>query len=153
MATTNKKQLHSSVVTQVEKFCVANKVAKTTAAGLIDLLNSLLAPKSGGGTVQNPSYTKDGITYHFCRFHQQYEAEQNMVMTNNKSKGYCKASISVWNKRNSAIKQKEAAIANSIISEDFDTAKSYSLELQDLRAQLNDPTTYDFDNDWNAFRA
>lgn len=153
MATQNKSQLHSVVISKVEQFCSDNKISVNKTNELLHLISSLLAPKTGGSTTQHPSYVEDNITYHYCRFHQQYEAEADMVMTQGKSKGYCKASISIWNKRNSAIKAKEAMIATLIINSDIDSAKAISIELQDLKANLNEPSTYDYDSDWNAFRA
>jgi len=120
--------------------------------GLREALELILKPKTSGGS-SNPSKVIDGITYHYCRFHQDYEAESNMVMSSGKSKGYCKASISVWNKRNSALKKKEAEISELVVAGDFEQAKECSIELQEMKAELNDPASYDIVTDWNVFNS
>lgn len=118
--------------------------------GLREALELILKPKTSGGS-SNPSKVVDGITYHYCRFHQEYEVESNMVMSSGKSKGYCKASISVWNKRNSALKKKEAEISELVMAGDYEQAKECSIELQDMKTNLNNPTTYDIGFDWTNF--
>lgn len=120
--------------------------------GLKEALELILKPKSGGGS-SNPSKVVDGVTYHYCRFHQDYEAESDMVMSAGKSKGYCKASISVWNKRNSAMKKKEAEISELVMAGDFEQAKECSTELQAMKTNLNDPKTYDMVSDWESFNS
>lgn len=120
--------------------------------GLREALELILKPKTSGGS-SNPSKVIDGITYHYCRFHQDYEQETNMVMSSGKSKGYCKASISVWNKRNSALKKKEAEISELVMLGDFEQAKECSEELQLMKTNLNSPSTYDIINDWANFNS
>jgi hypothetical protein len=124
----------------------ANKALKSA-------LEELLKPKAGGGSSQNPSFVENDVTYHYCRFHQAYEAEDTMVMSNGKSKGYCRASISIWNKRNSAIKAKEAEISELVMLGDFEQAKECSNELQIMKAELNDPAYYNLEEDWVLFNA
>lgn len=118
--------------------------------GLYEALELILKPKQGGG-VSNTFKVVDGVTYYYCRFHQTYEAQELMVMSSGKSKGYCKASISVWNKRNSALKKKEAEISELVMAGDFEQAKECSEELQTMKKELNDPSTYDVVVDWNIF--
>lgn len=120
--------------------------------GLKEALELILKPKSGGGSTNEPKMI-DGVMHYYCRFHQEYEAEDKMVMSAGKSKGYCKASISVWNKRNSALKKKEAEISELVMAGDFEQAKECSIELQDMKAQLNDPKTYNIVTDWNVFNS
>ena len=49
---------------QVQEILVANKAKQT----LIDALEAILKPKTGGGVVQFPMITKNGINYHYCRY-------------------------------------------------------------------------------------
>jgi len=134
---------------EVQELLVANKANKALTKALEDLLK----PKAGGGSSQNPSYEQDGVMYHYCRFHQAYEAEDKMVISNGKSKGYCRASISIWNKRNSAIKAKEAEISDLVMLGDFEQAKECSDELQVMKAELNDTASYNLEQDWELFNA
>ena len=142
MATTSK----SSVWAQVEAILASHKV-KTI---VVDELKAILAPKTGG-SVSNPSYEQDGITFHYCRFHKQFEAEQDMVMSVGKSKGYCKASISLWNKTNAQIKRLEASAVGELTRDNIDKAKELSNEAKALGERLNDPEFYNYDKDWAIF--
>jgi len=44
-------------------------------------------PKQGGGVSKNPPQIIDGVTFHYCRFFQDYMPEDEMVMSGGKSKG------------------------------------------------------------------
>lgn len=113
-------------------------------------LELILAPKSGGGS-QNPSYEENGVTYHYCRFHKVYEPEENMVMSQDKSKGYCKASISLWNKTNASIKKLDSEAVNAMADDNFEEAKALATEAKELKAGLNNPENYDLERDWEVF--
>jgi hypothetical protein len=117
---------------------------------LYEALEAILAPKKGGGSTNAPKLI-DGEMHYFCRFHQAYEPESKMVMSSGKSKGYCKASISVWNKRNSAIKRKEAEISELVVAGDFTQAQECTVELKEMKEGLNNPETYDIVVDWTNF--
>lgn len=143
MATVSK----SNVWAQVEAILTSNKVK----ANVIEELKSILAPKAGGGVSLNPSKEIDGVMHHFCRFHQAYYAESDMVMSGGKSKGYCRAAISKWNKTNMQIKRIESNAVGAICKGDFDLAKKLGDEANELKAKLNDPSFYDAEADWKAF--
>ena len=86
---------------EVQKLLENNKASKA----LKEALEELLAPKSAGSMANPPKLDKDGnIVEAYCRFHQRYEKVEDMVVSQGKSKGYCKASISLWNKTNAKIK-------------------------------------------------
>lgn len=137
----------SNVWSQVQELLVANKAKPA----LIEALEAILAPKQGGGST-NPPKMIDDVMHYYCRFHQTYEPEANMVMSAGKPKGYCKASISVWNKRNTAIKKLEAEISELVMLGDFEQARECSSELQIAKRDLNDPSTYNFEADWACFQ-
>lgn len=143
MATVSK----SNVWAQVEAILTNNKVK----ANVIEELKSILAPKAGGGISLNPSKEIDGVMHHFCRFHQTYYAESDMVMSQGKSKGYCKAAISKWNKINAQIKKTESNAVGAVCKGDFELAKKLSDEANALKLTLNDPKSYDAEADWKAF--
>ena len=144
MATVSK----SNVWAQVEAILTANKVK----ANVIDELKNILAPKSGG-TSLNPPKEIDGVMHHFCRFHQAYEAECDIVMSQGKSKGYCKAAISKWNKTNAQIKRIESSAVGAICNGDFELAKRLGDEANELKAKLNEPSEYNMVEDWANFNA
>ena len=136
----------SNVWAQVQELLIANKAKPA----LIEALEAILAPKQGGGST-NPPKMIDDVMHYYCRFHQTYEPETNMVMSAGKSKGYCKAAISVWNKRNTAIKKLEAEISELVVLGDFEQAKQCSEELKIAKKELNEPSTYNLEADWAEF--
>ncbi len=136
----------TNVWSQVQEVLAANKAKPA----LVEALEALLAPKQGGGST-NPPMMIDGVQHYWCRFHSRYEPETNMVMSNDKSKGYCRAAISAWNKRNTAIKKLEKEIGELIIAGDMDQARECSEELKAAKDQISNYSTYDFDADWAVF--
>jgi len=128
----------SNVWTQVQELLVANKAKPA----LVEALEAILAPKQAGGSI-NPPMMIDDVMHYYCRFHQVYEPETNMVMSAGKSKGYCKASISVWNKRNTTIKKLEAEISELVVLGDFEQAKMCSDELVEAKKLVIKPDLYD----------
>lgn len=143
-----KLELFENVTQEVTMLLEGTKVSKAVREELQSILDKYLAPKNGGGS-QNPSYTNEEGTWHYCRFHQQYELEKDMVMSKGKSKGYCKASISKWNKTNAKIKKLESEITGLVIKGEECTG--LAVEVQELKANLNDPSFYDYDTDWENF--
>ena len=139
---------------EVSKLLEDNKASKKLKAGLEELLR----PKSGGGNVQNPPKEIDGEMHYYCRFHQEYEPEKDMVMSkdkegNLKSKGYCKASISKWNKLNKQIKDLEHKAVEAMGEGNFDEAQEFAKEAKEVKAILNKPETYNLGEDWATFNA
>lgn len=137
----------SNVWAQVEAILTANKVK----ASVVEELKEILAPKAGGGVGLNPMKVIDGVNHYYCRFHQTYYAESDMVMSQGKSKGYCKAAISKWNKINAQIKKTESNAVGAICKGDLELAKTLSGEANALKLTLNDPKSYDAEADWKAF--
>jgi len=128
-----------------------HKGVKYLKPEVVAQLEAILKPKSKGGVSTNPSKIVDGVTMHYCRFHERYEAECDMVMSQGKSKGYCKASISKWNKINSQIKRLEAQAVGEMTRDDFDKAKVLAEEAKALGLTLNDSATYNYEEDWKLF--
>ena len=124
----------------------------TTSKKIVQGLEELLKPKAGGGSSTNPPQEIDGVMNYWCRFHERYEPVEDMVMSKDKSKGYCKAAISLWNKTNSNIKKLEAQVSDFVAEGNFDEAQAVAKESKILKANLNSPSYYDYDRDWLAFQ-
>lgn len=146
-----KTELWASLQKDVSTLIDNSKVSKDFANQLLELLENYVAPKSGGGSSQNPPQMIDGVMNYYCRFHQAYYPEDKMVMSNGKSKGYCKAAISTWNKRNSAIKKSEALTTQYILNGDMESATLEANKTKELKAQLNDPESFNAEQDWADF--
>ena len=115
-------------------------------------LELLLAPKSGGGTSVNPPILDESgnIVEAWCRYHERYELADDMVIMNNKSKGYCKAASSISNKRRAEHK--------SLMTQALDAMGVHDEEAMRLRdeAKIIQPTItgiehFDYDQDWADF--
>ena len=121
-----------------------------TSKKLQQELENLLAPKSGGGAI-NPPQEIDGVMHYYCRFHQAYEPETNVVMSGGKSKGYCKASISKWNKMNSQIKKLNGSVVEAMAEGQMEDAQKFAQDSEALKTKLNSPESFDLDQDWLDF--
>jgi len=147
-----KTQLWTNVQKEVNELLSASKVSKKFSDELLSLLEARLAPKSGGSSINPPKLDEDGnIVEAWCRFHGCYEAYTNMVISKGKSKGYCKASISLWNKTNSTIKKLDSQVVEAMSEGDFDKAQEIAKNSKDLKDSYNKPEFYDFDRDWTNF--
>ena len=147
-----KTQLWTNVQNQVNELLKASKVSKKFSEELLNILETNLAPKSGGSSINPPKLDDDGnIVEAWCRFHQRYEAVEAMVISKGKSKGYCKASISLWNKTMAKIKKLESEAVDYMSVRDFDNAQEVANEVKELRDNFNKPEFYDYDRDWAEF--
>lgn len=147
----SKLQTWTSVSAEVAKWAQENKVASSKAESLLELLESMLAPKVSSS--QHPPKEIDGRMYYFCRFHQTYYEQDKMVMSNGKSKGYCKAAIAKWNKTNTEIKKLNADAVEALANGDVEKAKKITAQAQKLSAVFNKPEFYNAEEDWANFKA
>jgi len=146
-----KTQLWKNVSTQVEELLANSKVSKKFSEELMYILEVNLMPKSGGGNSMNPPKEIDGVMNYYCRYHQQYEPVDNMVMSKGKSKGYCKAAISKWNKANANAKKLESQAVEAMSNGDFEKAQEFATKAKDLKAVMNNPEYYNYEEDWAEF--
>ena len=147
----NKTELYTAITTDLVTFLNNNKIPISKQEGLLNIIDEYLKPKSSG-SINPPKLDKDGnIIEAYCRFHQRYEKVEDMVISTGKSKGYCKASISIWNKRQKTIKQLQAQVTECIDNDDFEKAKDLSNEVKELKTTINEPSSFNYDNDWEVF--
>ena len=153
MAKVSKTQVWTNVQSQVLELIEGSKVSKKFSEELLNILEANIAPKNGGGSSINPpKLNEDGsIKEAYCRYHQRYEKVEDMVISNGKSKGYCKAAISLWNKANSEIKKLDSQAVDAMSSGDFDRAQEIAKQAKELKDNFNKPEFYDYDRDWASF--
>jgi hypothetical protein len=153
MAKVTKTQVWANVQSQVQELLKNSKVSKKFSEELMNILETNIAPKAGGGNALNPPIlNEDGsIKEAWCRFHQRYEPAEDMVISNGKSKGYCKASISLWNKTNSEIKKLDSQAVDAMANGDFESAQEIAKQAKELKDNYNKPEFYDYDRDWAKF--
>lgn len=150
-----KTQIYTNVVTQINELLENSKVSKKFKDDLLFIIDNNIAPKNGSRSAINPpKLDKEGnIIEAYCRFHQRYEKVEDMVMSNGKPKGYCKASISLWNKTNSKIKKLDSQAIDFMANGDFEKAKEVAKKAKELKDNFNKPEFYDYDEDWANFNS
>ena len=153
MSKLTKTQVYKNTVTQINELLENSKVSKKFKEELLTIIDNNIAPRNGGGnSINPPKLDEDGnIVEAFCRFHNRYEKAEDMVMSKGKSKGYCKASISLWNKTNSNIKKLDSQAVEAMANGDFEKAQEVAKEAQELKDNFNKPEFYDYDRDWAEF--
>ncbi len=144
-----KSELYEGITKDISELLEGTKISKATKSELFAIVDNYLKPKSGGSSAHPPILDEDGnIVEAWCRFHERYEVVEDMVISNGKSKGYCKAGISHWNKNQSAIKKLESEAIGALTKGDFDAAKDFSEKAKELKDTLD----YDYERYWEAFR-
>ena len=148
-----KKELYQNVSGEVSSILANTKVSKKVQEELMNVIDNYLKPRNGGGSVINPPLKDENgnITHYFCRWHQMYEPIEDMVISNGKSKGYCKASISKWNKANSKIKKLEAEATSNLLDGDSEEAMKKANEAKEIKNVFNSPSYYNYVDDWTTF--
>lgn len=148
-----KTETYNNVTEALEALFGSTKIAKGVQYKLLDIIDENLKPKVSSSKYP-PKLDKDGnIIEAWCRFHQQYEVAEDMVMSKGKSKGYCRASISLWNSTSKNIRDLEGSLGALIKERKFDEVAKISEQAEELKAKLNDPSSFDYDRDWKSFRA
>ena len=153
MSKLTKTQTYNTTVEQINALLENSKVSKAFKEELLNIIELNLAPKNGGGSSTNPPKLNDDgeIIEAYCRFHNRYEVVTDMVISNGKSKGYCKASISLWNKTNSNIKKLDSKAVDAMSDANFEEAQAIALEAKTLKDSFNSVEFYDYDRDWANF--
>ena len=130
----NKTQLHELVM----QLCEEHKASKK----LTSALDELLKPKSGGGIVQNPMQTIDGVNYHYCRYADIYVIESEIVMSNGKSKGYSKKAIAKWTSLGKEVQNLNAKAMAKLLDGDMAEGTKIAADAEALKLARNTPDLY-----------
>ena len=146
---TVKRLSKSAIWKQVQELIVKHKIGAEAATELA----MLLEPKAGGGSSLNPpKLDKDGnITEAWCKYHQTYEPIENMVVSNGKPKGYCKAAASKSNKLRQKSKDLDKEVIALISAGEFEKAQEKAKEAKELTDTMNSPELYNLEEDWAEF--
>ena len=136
---------------KVQELLSTHKVSAKVAAEL----ELLLSPKAGGGVSEHPHKTDDkgNIIEAWCKYHEQYEPIENMVVSNDKPKGYCKAAASKSNKLRNESKSLDQKVIAEMADGNLEGAQKTAMEAKALSTMINHPSKYDFKKDWAEFNA
>ena len=130
----NKTELHNLVM----QLCEEHKANKK----LISALDELLRPKSGGGIMQNPMQTINGVNYHYCRYADIYVIESEIVMSNGKSKGYSKKAIAEWTRLGKEMQNLNAKAMAKLLNGDMTEGAKIAADAEALKLVRNTPDLY-----------
>lgn len=135
--------------------------SKAEQERVLAIISDTFAPKAGGGQTINPSYYDETLQsqMYYCRYLAQYCTEDEMVMSNGKSKGYSKSAIARWTKAGKEAKQlQEKALklllsAQQVADEDQNDNENVAIlraegqglnaRAEDLLLQRNKPEFYE----------
>jgi hypothetical protein len=103
------------------------------------------APKAGGGQVQNPSYYDEELQsqMHYCRYLAQYCTQDEMVMSNGKSKGYSKSAIARWTKAGKEAKQLQEKALKMLLAGNQVEGQDLNAQAEELLVKRNKPEFYE----------
>ena len=124
---------------QVQEVLVANKAKKS----LIEALEAILKPKTGGGVVQFPMISQNGINYHYCRYCACYIIEDEIVMSNGKSKGYSKKAIAKWTKLGKEAQKLNDEAMKLLLNNQIVEGQDKNKEAEELKNKRNYSTMYE----------
>ena len=124
---------------EVQEVLVANKAKQA----LIDALEALLKPKSGGGVVQYPMKTIDDKNYHYCRYAAIYVVEDEIVLSNGKSKGYSKKAIAKWTKLGKEAQKLNEDAMKLLLANDIENGQKIAQEAEELKNKRNYSSMYE----------
>ena len=115
---------------------------KTNVSAIMAELLEKYTPKAGGGQVQNPSYVENGITMHYCRYLTIYMPEDEMVISNGKSKGYSKIAISRWTKAGKDAKVLQESALKELLAGNIVAGQDFNAQAEELLLNRNKPSFY-----------
>lgn len=112
---------------------------------VLDIITNTFAPKAGGGQTINPSYYDETLMaqMYYCRYLAQYCTEDEMVMSNGKSKGYSKSAISRWTKAGKDAKQLQEKALKLLINKQYVEGQDLNAKAEELLLKRNKPEFYE----------
>ena len=118
--------------------------SKAERERVLAIISDTFAPKAGGGQTQNPSYYDETLQsqMHYCRYLAQYCTEDEMVMSNGKSKGYSKSAISRWTKAGKEAKQLQEKALKLLLDGKLVEGQDLNAKAEELLLLRNKPEYY-----------
>lgn len=140
-------QMNKTQTFEFLKDLLANAQFKSKAEQerVLAIIDENFAPKAGGGQVQNPSYYDESLAsqMYYCRYLAQYCTEDEMVMSNGKSKGYSKAAISRWTKAGKEAKQLQEKALKYLLEGKTLEGTELNAKAEELLLNRNKPEFYE----------
>lgn len=138
----NKTQAYEFLTTLLANAQFKSKAEQERVLAIID---ENFAPKAGGGQVQNPSYYDEELQsqMYYCRYLAQYCTQDEMVMSNGKSKGYSKSAIARWTKAGKEAKQLQEKALKCLLDGKTVEGTNLNAKAEELLLNRNKPEFYE----------
>lgn len=119
--------------------------SKAEQERVLAIISDTFAPKAGGGQTINPSYYDEtlGAQMYYCRYLAQYCTEDEMVMSNGKSKGYSKSAISRWTKAGKEAKTLQEKALKLLLAGQQVEGQDLNAKAEELLRKRNKPEFYE----------
>lgn len=120
--------------------------SKAEQERVLAIISDTFAPKAGGGQTINPSYYDEtlGAQMYYCRYLAQYCTEDEMVMSNGKSKGYSKSAISRWTKAGKEAKTLQEKALKLLLDGKQVEGQDLNAQAEELLLKRNKPEFYEY---------
>jgi hypothetical protein len=112
---------------------------------VLAIINDTFAPKAGGGQTINPSYYDETLQsqMHYCRYLAQYCTQDEIVMSNGKSKGYSKSAIARWTKAGKDAKTLQEKALKLLLNGQQVEGQDLNAQAEELLLKRNKPEFYE----------
>lgn len=119
--------------------------SKAEQERVLAIISGTFAPKAGGGQTINPSYYDEtlGAQMYYCRYLAQYCTEDEIVMSNGKSKGYSKSAISRWTKAGKEAKTLQEKALKLLLAGQQVEGQDLNAQAEELLLKRNKPEFYE----------
>lgn len=118
--------------------------SKAEQERVLAIISDTFAPKAGGGQTQYPSYYSEDLQtqMYYCRYLAQYCTQDEMVMSNGKSKGYSKSAIARWTKAGKEAKTLQEKALKLLLEGKQIEGQDLNAKAEELLLQRNKPEYY-----------
>lgn len=118
--------------------------SKAEKERVLSIISDTFAPKAGGGQTQYPSYYDEILQsqMYYCRYLAQYCTQDEMVMSNGKSKGYSKSAIARWTKAGKEAKTLQEKALKLLLEGNIIEGTELNSEAEELLLKRNKPEYY-----------
>ena len=118
--------------------------SKAEQERVLAIITDTFAPKAGGGQTINPSYYDETLQsqMYYCRYLAQYCTQDEMVMSNGKSKGYSKSAIARWTKAGKDAKSLQEKALKLLLEGKQVEGQDLNAKAEELLLKRNKPEYY-----------
>lgn len=138
----------NELVSKLNQIVESAKLSKNVKLEFDNLLNELTTRKTR--EIKHPDYYDDEkqCLMRYCKYHNQYEVENNMIA----KKNYCKVASFISNQRRAEIKKLENSLLDLIqTNADADEISALAETIKTKKALMHNSSTYDYDKDYQYY--